>query len=179
MRVVNVSYVATWGQSPEQIPLNDHGTLSSWARNLPQNPSQRNSLGKRRLPNDPSWPARYSPSASRWIECTDTSHSSPRAMLAFGFFFFFNTGKEKENKKRTKKRKHITYSALPCCFQKPSHPPRTTLFEYLEVLNVWPFKLRSKERKHLLFSLKAPLSQSCLFLESFSLSWALFYILWR
>lgn len=136
MRVVNVSYVATRGQSPQQIPLNNHGTLSSWARNLPQNLSQRNSLGKRRLPNDPNWPARYSPSASRWIECTDTSHSSPRAMLAFGWFFFFlNTGKEKENKKRTKKRKHITYSALPCCFQKPSHP-QEPLF-----LNTWKFSM--------------------------------------
>lgn len=105
-----------------------------------------------------------------------TPHLEPCLHLADFFFFKHRQGKRKQEKNKETETHHLLSSTL--LFPETLPSPRTTLFEYLEVLDVWPFKLRSKKRKHLLFSLKAPLSQSSLFLESFSLSWALFYILW-
>lgn len=79
-----------------------------------------------------------------WIECTDCSLSSPVALLAFGYRFFkCRKGKrKKEWRKRTKKLKHFTYSALSCPrFLGILRSLRDVLFGYLEVLNVLKFEL--------------------------------------
>lgn len=57
-----------------------------------------------------------------------TPHLEPCLHLADFFFFFFNMGREKEHKKRTKKLKHITYSALSCCVSRNPPVPKSHSF---------------------------------------------------
>lgn len=83
-------------------------------------------------------------------------------------------GKEKENKKRTKKVKHITYSALSCCFQKPTCPQEPLFWD------TWKFSMfgHSEQREE---TSSVLLESSSYLVLPFTgvlfkvLSWALFY----
>lgn len=83
-------------------------------------------------------------------------------------FFFLMWGRKKKTNKKEQRNGSMSPTQLyPAVFPETIGSPRAILIGYLKVLYVLPFKLQSKERKYLPFSLKAPFSWSFLLPESF------------